>query len=113
MKKVMISQRMKDVPDDVIQKNRKELEAHIRNNLFPHEDVEIVDSYFEDYPASTIPNKPVWYLGKSIQKLADADALVVEAGANEARGCKIEITVAHAYGIDVYDLGSSEVDSPH
>lgn len=104
MKKVMISQRMRGVSDDLIQKNREDLINTIKTDIFPDEDVEIVDSYFEDYPDSTIPNKAVCYLGNSITKLAEADVLVVEAGAEDERGCKIEISVAKAYGIDVYLL---------
>lgn len=104
MKNVMISQRMNGVPDDVIKENRGKIKDYVVNDLFPQDDIHFVDSYFEEYPASTIPNKPVWYLGKSIQKLAEANVLVVEAGAEEARGCKIEITIAQAYGIDVYLL---------
>ncbi len=111
MKKVMISQRMMGVSDDQIQKNREDLINTIKTDIFPDEEVVIVDSYFEENPDSTIPNKAVWYLGKSITKLAEADTLVVEAGAEYARGCKIEISVAKAYGIDVYLLSETSKES--
>lgn len=101
LKKVMISQRMKDMPDDEIKKNRQKLIEYAEKELCPDGKVEIVDSYFEDYPDSTVTNKPVWYLGKAIQKLSEADILLVEDGAEDARGCKIEIAVAEAYGIEV------------
>lgn len=100
--KVFISQRMKDLSDDIISENRKKLTAYIEYKLFPEADVEIVDSYFEEYPNDTCKNKGVWYLGKSLQKLSEADAFVIESGAEESRGCKIEMNVADAYGIDTY-----------
>lgn len=104
MKKVMVSQRMNGVEDSVIQETRKRIINYVSSTMFPDEKVEIVDSYFEEYPSDNIPNKAVWYLGKSIQKLAEADLLVVESGAEDARGCKIEMDVARAYGIEVYVL---------
>lgn len=97
-KKVMISQKMRDMSEEEIKKNRDAL-INIAKDIYP--DCEIVDSYFEDYPESTVKNAPVWYLGKSIQKLSEADVLLVEKGAEEARGCKCEITIAEAYGIEV------------
>lgn len=97
----MISQKMKNVADDQIRENREKLIEYVKKNLFSEEEVEIVDNYFEEYSSSDTKNKPVWYLGKSIQKLAEADVLVVEEGAQEARGSAIEILVARSYGIDV------------
>lgn len=102
MKKIMISQRMKDVSDDVVRENREKLINYVKRDLFSREEVEIVDSYFEEYPPNDTKNKPVWYLGKSIQKLSEADVLVVEEGAEYAKGCKIEILIAESYGIDVH-----------
>lgn len=114
MKNIMISQKMNNVPDSVIHENREKIKYYIVNNMFPNENIQFINSYVEDYPPSTILNIPVYYLGKSIQSMAEADTLVVEAGAEEARGCKIEISVAQAYGIDVYllaDDGYKRLDS--
>lgn len=103
MKKVIISQVMRGLTDERIKEAREEIIYKINEELFPDEEVEIVDNYFEDYPESTVKNKPVWYLGKSILKLSEADALVVESHkALEARGCNIEYDVARAYDIPVY-----------
>lgn len=106
MKKVMVSQRMNGVEDSVIKETRKRIINYVSSTMFPDEKVEIVDSYVEEYPPDNIPNKAVWYLGKSIQKLAEADLLVVESGAEDARGCKIEMDVARAYGIEICVLPS-------
>jgi len=42
-----------------------------------------------------------WYLGKSIQMLAQSDAAYFMEGWNKARGCCIEHTVAEQYGIRI------------
>lgn len=103
--KIIISQVMRGLTDERIKEAREEIIRSIKEDLFPNEEVEIVDNYFEDYPDSTVKNKPVWYLGKSIQKLSDADAIVIESNkALEARGCKLEYDVANAYGIPIYFL---------
>lgn len=59
MKKIMISQRMKDVSDDVVRENREKLINYVKKDLFSREEVEIVDSYFEEYPPNYTKNKPV------------------------------------------------------
>ena len=58
--------------------------------------VEVIDSFFEKAPADT---KPLWFLGKSLELLADADVAYFAPGWNDARGCIIEHDCAIAYGI--------------
>ena len=53
-------------------------------------------SYFiEDYPGEII-----WYLGKSIQFLSQADIAYFGGDWRNTRGCKVEHEVAMQYGID-------------
>ena len=63
------------------------------------DDVEIIDSYFEDYDPKNgcIPLK---YLSKSLELLADADVAYFCPGWDTARGCKIENQCAVEYGIE-------------
>lgn len=66
------------------------------------EDVEVIDSYFDDYN----PEKgcvPLKYLSKSLELLADADVAYFAKGWEEARGCRIENQCAIAYGIEVIE----------
>ena len=60
------------------------------------EEFEVIDSFFEDAPVGV---KPMWYLAKSIELLADADVACFVGEWNKARGCLIENTCAHEYGI--------------
>lgn len=94
MKKLFISQPMKDKTDNQIKEERmkaiKEAEALLGAS------VEVIDSFFETAPAEA---KPLWFLGKSLELLSDADVAYFAKGWKEARGCKIEHDSAIAYGI--------------
>lgn len=61
------------------------------------EQVEIIDSFFQEAPTDA---KPLWYLGESLKLLAEADVAYFAKGWEKARGCKIEHTCAVEYGID-------------
>ena len=78
---------------------RRDLAIDKVKKIFPNREVEIIDSYFEDYnPAGgSIPLK---YLSKSVELLADADVAYFCFGWDTARGCKIEHQCAVEYGIN-------------
>lgn len=80
MKKVFISQPMNGLTD---------------------EEIEFIDSFLQDYPGEINKHIPVWYLGKSIQLLSQADMIYLGEGWDKARGCKIEYEIAKAYGINI------------
>ena len=61
--------------------------------------IEIIDSFFQGAPHGA---NPVWFLGKSIQLLSQADLLVMGEGWEDARGCKLEYEIAAAYGIQIF-----------
>ena len=85
--KVMISQPMNGLTDEEIKAVREEVikvinpEWKVLNTLF---DVEF--------------DNPIYYLAKSIEKLAEADVVIFVPGWDYARGCKIEYEIAKAYG---------------
>lgn len=64
------------------------------------EPVEVIDSFFESAPHDA---KPLWFLGKSIELLAQADIAYFAPGWKDARGCKIEHECAVEYSIDRID----------
>lgn len=98
MKKLFISQPMRGKTDEEILKERKEaIEAAER---ILGEEVEVIDSFFEKAPVDA---KPLWFLGKSIELLSDADIVFFAKGWEEARGCKIEYECAVEYGIIVIE----------
>lgn len=67
------------------------------------ENVEIIDSFISDYPSEINKQIPVWYLGKSIQLLSQADIAYFGGDWANARGYKIEHSIAEAYGIEIVE----------
>ena len=99
MKKLFISQPMKGLTDEEILKAREEIKTRAEQAI--GEQVELIDSFVEDYPKEINKSIPVWYLGKSIQFLSQADIVYFGGDWRKARGCKIEYEIAIAYGIKV------------
>ena len=99
MKKLFISQPMiGKTKEEILAVRAKAIESAERNL---GENVEVIDSYFEDAP--TDGNAPLWHLGKSIMLLAHADVAYFAKGWEDARGCRIENTCAVEYGINVIE----------
>lgn len=93
--KVMISQPMNGLTDEEIKVVREEVikvinpEWKVLNTLF---DIEF--------------DNPIYYLAKSIEKLAEADIVVFVPGWEKARGCKVEYEIAKAYGKFILIMGT-------
>ena len=99
MKKIFISQPMKDKADEVIVAEReKAIEVA---KFYFGDDFEVVDSFFQTAPHDA---KPLWFLGKSLELMAGADVVIFASGWQNARGCKIEHLCAEEYGIDIIEL---------
>ena len=96
--KVFISQPMTDKTDEQILNARKHAINIIKKKF--GKDVEILDSFFKDAPHESTP---VWFLGKSIEVLSKANIAYFIGDWKNYRGCKIENTVAHEYGIDTIE----------
>ena len=101
MKKLFISQPMRGLTDIEILKVR--LEIKNRAEKTKGEPVELIDSFIKDYPGEINKSIPVWYLGKSIQLLSQADIAYFGGDWRNARGCKIEHEVARTYGITIIE----------
>lgn len=96
MKKLFISQPMKDKTDEEILRVREKAIESAKCKL--GEEVEVIDSFFQNAPHDA---KPLWFLGKSLELLSTADVVYFAKGWEEARGCKIENMCAIEYGIDL------------
>lgn len=103
--KVFISQPMRGKTDEEILAVRKSVIAGIKSD-FTDETIEIVDSFFEGAPVDV---KPLWFLGKSIEKLSTADIAVFVEGYADARGCRIERECAYEYDIPAYHASNDGV----
>ena len=98
MKKLFISQPMKDKTDAEILAVREQAIQSAKNLL--GEDVEVIDSFFQDSPHDA---KPLWFLAKSLELLATADVVYFAKDWEKYRGCRIENTCAIEYGITVIE----------
>lgn len=96
--KVFISQPMNGKSDEQILSVRQKAIESVKRNY--NEDVEVIDSFFQNAPHDA---KPLWFLGKSLELMADADVVFFAKGWEDARGCRIENECAIAYGIDVIE----------
>jgi len=98
MEKLFISQPMKGKTDGEILEEREKAVESARKKL--GEDVEVIDSFFQDAPHDA---GPLWFLAKSLELLSTADIAYFAKGWKKARGCRIENECAIAYGIDVIE----------
>jgi hypothetical protein len=95
MKKLFISQPMRGKSNEEIIAEREKAVKAAAEKL--GEPVEVIDSFFKDAPVTAAP---LWFLGKSLELLADADIIYFCPGWDTARGCKIEHQCAVEYGIE-------------
>lgn len=99
MKKVFISQPMNGKTDDEILAERQAIIELAKEDLG---EIEVIDSFFIEAPHDA---KPLWFLGKSFELLADADISYFADGWQSARGCKLEHDACEAYGINTVYVG--------
>ena len=95
MKKVFISQPMRDKSDEEILAVRKRAIAYAKD-ILKTSDIEVIDSFFQNAP---IDAKPLWFVGKSLELLSDADFVVFAPNYQEYRGCQIQQLCCTSYCI--------------
>ena len=101
MKKLFISQPMRGLTEQEILKVREKI--RVRAEKIIGEAIEVIDSFIKDYPGEKNKSIPVWYLGKSIQLLSQADIVYFGGEWRNARGCKIEHEIAKEYGLNIIE----------
>ena len=97
MKKLFISQPMRDKTDEEIKSERNEILRRVKE-IYPNEDIVVIDSFFENAPYAATP---LWHLGKSLQLLSTADIVYFAHGWDNYRDCKIEHKCAMEYGLNI------------
>ncbi len=66
------------------------------------EELEVIPTYFEGTPPENA-NDRLWYLGKSIEKMSEADCFIgIFDDQKDYDGCIIENHVAKLYGVPQY-----------
>ena len=83
MKKLFISQPMKEKTNEEIRKERED--AIFCAKELMGDEIEVIDSFFENAPAEA---RPLWYLGESLKLLSTADVAYFAPGWKNARSCK-------------------------
>lgn len=70
--------------------------------LYFSENTCYIDTVFDDPDYNY--NDPLYYLGRSIEAMADADIVVFAHGWESAKGCLIEKQCASSYGVPILIL---------
>ena len=97
MKKLFISCPMKGRSEEKIRKSMEKMHK-IAEIVFDQE-LEVIPTYIEDNPPKN-NNQAVWFLGKSIQMLAEADYFIGIEWCDFYKGCEVERIVANRYEIE-------------
>lgn len=63
-----------------------------------------IKSFITDAPSKN--HLPLYYLGKSLEFLSDADVAVFVGDWSKTRGCQIEYQAAKAYGVPIVEYSS-------
>ena len=113
MKKLFISCPMKGRTDEAIKDSMKKM--HKIAEIIFGEELEVIDGYVRKDTPDAVKHYPVWCLGKSIQKMAEADYFI---GINEYlyTGCNMERQIAHEYSIPMTLISAYQLMSdikPH
>ncbi len=103
MKKIFISQPMKDKSDEEILKERESITATVKNMI--SDNIEVLDTFFGDSRFTALE-----CLGKSIEMLSDADIAVFANGWEYVRGCRIEHACCVEYGKKIIYMNGERDD---
>ena len=106
MKKLFVSVPMAGRAKDEILESIEKM--HRIAEIYEGEELELMHTYIEDNPPEGVNDK-VWYLAKSIEKLAAADVFIGICDSWEWKGCEVESQVARSYGIKSYEVRPGDV----
>lgn len=101
--KAMISQPMKGKTEEEIIRQKNKAVDFLESQGYS-----VVNTYFTDEWTNTdnllkkgITNIPLFFLAKSLEKMAECDVIYFCDGWQDTRGCKLEHAAAVAYGLKV------------
>lgn len=99
MKKLFVSVPMRGRTEEAIKSSIAKMKAIAE--VFEGEELELIDSYIADNPPKD-GSQSIWYLGKSLELLSQADIFIGVDNGYEYDGCMVERDVARAYGVRSY-----------
>lgn len=97
-RKIFISQPLTGIPEEESTAQRLEAEEALRY-YYKDEDLQFIH-HTEKTAPKDVKSKRLWYLGKSITILADADAIAFLPGWARSSGCRIEFSISNEYKIE-------------
>ena len=97
MKKLFISLPMAGKSEEEIR--NKMVEYKENAEYLMGEELELIDSLIADSPDEYTTDPGLWYLGRSIMMMAEADVVYFGRGWRSARGCIVEYEAAYRYKI--------------
>ncbi len=106
MKKLFVSVPMKGRTKEDIKASITKM--HKIAEIFEGEELELIDSYVENDPPVD-SKQAIWYLGKSIEKLATADIFIGIDRYYDWHGCQIETEVASFYDVKSYQVDATVI----
>lgn len=99
MKKLFVSVPMRNRTEEDIKLSM--IKMHGIAERYTGEKLELIDSFIYEEPPMAC-NTSLWYLGKSLEKLAMADVFIGIDEASAYSGCLIENLAAENYNIKSY-----------
>lgn len=107
MKKLFISCPMKGRTEENIRKSMEKM--HKIAEIVFGEELEVIPSYIEDEPPENVVNRGIWYLGKSILMIAEADFFIGVDYSDVFKGCNVERNIAEEYNIPIMCVRMQEL----
>lgn len=100
-KKAMISQPMAGRTDFEIQTVRDAAIIYLEDRGYEVVDTFFKDEWDEEINSLGIVHRPLFFLAKSLEKMAECDAVYFCDGWDYTRGCQVEYEAAIAYGLEI------------
>ena len=106
MKKLFVSLPMKDKTAEEIINRINECKKEVEEIL--KEEVELLETFIKEDAPEYISNDGLWYLGKSLEKMGEADVVYCDSGYGRYRGCVVEFSAAIRYDIPMIICNDSD-----
>lgn len=106
-KKVFISLPMSGKREREIKEDKASILEHLAHFSIYENEIDIIDTYIKEEPPEG-SNVRLWYLGKTIELLAQADIVVFAKNWEKARGCRIERECAKIYHVPAIIINDAD-----
>lgn len=97
----MICQPMNGRTEEEILKERDEAKHLLKQKGFRVRNTYFTGEWSRNEENGCEPKSPLWFLAKSLEVMAECNAVYFCKGWERARGCRIEHAAAVAYGLDI------------